>query len=180
MRFKVDIIFVFFVSFPVKGMVFGPGCWINKWMICPFIISLAVFALRIWNFLDIRTSKLEQLGGPNKNLPDRRIFLKYLNPFPFLLILLFSYVVYLCLCLCKFINKVDYTTSLWHLSLFWDHSRYAPSQWEMLFQWNDVSHWLGAYLDWTLFIALLNTAWFKDAIVVTKTHPTHLGKLWLR
>ena len=101
---------------------FGDMCDRQNWRLHP---TAAVFALRIWNFPDIRTSTLEQLGGPNKNLPDRRIFLKYLNPFPFLLILLillFSYVVYSCLCLCKFINKVDYTTSLWHLSLFWDLS----------------------------------------------------------
>ena len=29
-------------------------------------------------------------------------------------------------------------------------SVYAPSQWETLLQCNDVSHWLGAYLDWSL------------------------------
>ena len=31
-----------------------------------------------------------------------------------------------------------------------DQSRYAPSQWETSLQCNDVSHWLGAYLDWSL------------------------------
>ena len=29
-------------------------------------------------------------------------------------------------------------------------SRYAPSQWEMSLQCNNISHWLGAYLDWSL------------------------------
>ena len=31
-----------------------------------------------------------------------------------------------------------------------DQSRYAPSQWEMSLQCNNVSDWLGAYLDWSL------------------------------
>ena len=33
---------------------------------------------------------------------------------------------------------------------FRDQPRYAPNQWEMLLQYNNVSHWLGAYLDWSL------------------------------
>ena len=31
-----------------------------------------------------------------------------------------------------------------------DLSRYAPSPWEASLYCNDVSHWLGAYLDWSL------------------------------
>ena len=31
--------------------------------------------------------------------------------------------------------------------LYRDQSRYAPSQWVMSLHCNDVSHWLGAYLD---------------------------------
>ena len=31
-----------------------------------------------------------------------------------------------------------------------DQSSYAPSQWETSLHCNDVSHWLGAYLDWCL------------------------------
>ena len=31
-----------------------------------------------------------------------------------------------------------------------DQSRYVPSPWETSLQCNDVSHWLGAYLDWSL------------------------------
>ena len=31
-----------------------------------------------------------------------------------------------------------------------DQFKYGPSQWEMLLQCNDISHWLGAYLDWSL------------------------------
>ena len=35
-----------------------------------------------------------------------------------------------------------------------DQSRYSPSQWETSLQCNDVSHWLGAYLDWSLYTSL--------------------------
>ena len=35
-----------------------------------------------------------------------------------------------------------------------DQPRYAPSQWETSLQCNDVSHWLGAYLDWSLWYHL--------------------------
>ena len=31
-----------------------------------------------------------------------------------------------------------------------DQSRYAPNQSEMSLQCNDISHWLGAFLDWSL------------------------------
>ena len=31
-----------------------------------------------------------------------------------------------------------------------DQSRFASSQWETSLQCNEVSHWLGAYLDWSL------------------------------
>ena len=31
-----------------------------------------------------------------------------------------------------------------------DQSRYAPSQWEISLHCNDISHWLGTYLDWSL------------------------------
>ena len=31
-----------------------------------------------------------------------------------------------------------------------DQPRYAPSQWKTSLQCNDVSHWMGAYLDWSL------------------------------
>ena len=31
-----------------------------------------------------------------------------------------------------------------------DQSMNAPSQWEMSLQYNDVSHWLDTYLDWSL------------------------------
>ena len=46
----------------------------------------------------------------------------------------------------------------WLISLYMDriyhhsryHFRYAPSQWETSLHCNDVSHWLGAYLNWSL------------------------------
>ena len=31
-----------------------------------------------------------------------------------------------------------------------NHSVYAPSQWEMALQCNAISHWLGAYTEWSL------------------------------
>ena len=37
----------------------------------------------------------------------------------------------------------------WCYKCIKDQSRYAPSQWETLSHFNDVSHWLGAYLDWS-------------------------------
>ena len=44
---------------------------------------------------------------------------------------------------------LGYKTS-WQYDLLRDKSRYAPTQWEMLLHCNDISHWLGAYLDWSL------------------------------
>ena len=35
---------------------------------------------------------------------------------------------------------------------FRDQSRYAPSQWETSLHCNDVFHWLGAYLEWSLLL----------------------------
>ena len=49
---------------------------------------------------------------------------------------------------------------IWQISFsrFRDQSRYAPSQWEMLLQCNDVSHWLGPYLDWSLKLIVHNSS----------------------
>ena len=33
-----------------------------------------------------------------------------------------------------------------------DHFVYAPSQWDMVLQWNVDSHWLGTYTRWSLYI----------------------------
>ena len=40
---------------------------------------------------------------------------------------------------------------LWVLCTTRDQSRYVPSQWETLLQCNDISHWLGTHLDWSLY-----------------------------
>ena len=36
-----------------------------------------------------------------------------------------------------------------------DYFVYAPSQWETALQCNAVSHWLGAYIDWSLWAVLI-------------------------
>ena len=48
-------------------------------------------------------------------------------------------------------------------SIIMDQSRYVPSQWEMSLQCNNVSHWLGVCLDWSMmprwmFALLTNTS----------------------
>ena len=47
-------------------------------------------------------------------------------------------------------NMAGWCWSFLHISR--QQSRYAPSQWETLLQCNNVSHWLGAYLNWSLHI----------------------------
>ena len=48
---------------------------------------------------------------------------------------------------------------LWHLllsnvtSVY--ESRYAPSQWDSSLRCNNVSHWLGTYLDWSLLVFMI-------------------------
>ena len=44
---------------------------------------------------------------------------------------------------------------MWKQNLHRDQSRYAPSQWETLLNCNNISHWLGTYLNWP---QLTNTA----------------------
>ena len=36
---------------------------------------------------------------------------------------------------------------------FRNMSRYVPSQWEMSLHCNDISHWQGTYLNWSLWLA---------------------------
>ena len=38
------------------------------------------------------------------------------------------------------------------LQMVRDHSMYAPSQWEMALHCNAISHWLGAYSEWSLMV----------------------------
>ena len=42
----------------------------------------------------------------------------------------------------------------WCLGSFREHFVYAPSQWETVLQCNAVSHWLGAYAEWSLILVL--------------------------
>ena len=44
-----------------------------------------------------------------------------------------------------------------------DQSRCAPSQWEVSWHCNNISHWLGAYLDWSL----------KTAVPKLQTHLSY-------
>ena len=37
-----------------------------------------------------------------------------------------------------------------------DQSSYTPNQWETSLQCNDVSHWLGAYINWSLDCGILS------------------------
>ena len=48
-----------------------------------------------------------------------------------------------------------------------DQSRYVPGQWETSLQCNDVSHWLGAYLDWSLHAIWLHRSGSTLAQVMT-------------
>ena len=41
-----------------------------------------------------------------------------------------------------------------------DQSRYAPNQWETLLQCDKVSHWLGTYQDWSLWLP-----WFRWSLL---------------
>ena len=54
-----------------------------------------------------------------------------------------------CTCTDKDLAMITITVSADGPMLDRDQSRYTPSQWETSLQCNDVSHWLGAYLDWS-------------------------------
>ena len=77
----------------------------------------------------------------------------------------------------------------WHYSVvqynkIWDQSRYAPSQLETLLHCNDICHWLGAYLDWSLQDIAYTTAIIqklhKLESVLTNDTPflALTGELW--
>ena len=80
---------------------------------------------------------------------------------------------------CQWSNPEGYQKvpgSLQHLlyrSSSWcrEQSRYIPSQWETLLQCNDISHWLGTYLDWSLFM------WWPF-ISAQVSHPCHKIHVW--
>ena len=58
----------------------------------------------------------------------------------------------------QFLNP-SLTTMTSHLHYPRDQSRYAPSPWETSLHCNDVPHWLGAYLDWSLLSILYRSCW---------------------
>ena len=45
--------------------------------------------------------------------------------------------------------SISHNRNAWNRE-YRDRSRYVPSQWETSLQCNNVSHWLGTYLDWSL------------------------------
>ena len=47
-----------------------------------------------------------------------------------------------------------------------DQSRYSPCQWETSLHCNDISHWLGAYLHWSLWKNRILNAMFEESINV--------------
>ena len=69
-----------------------------------------------------------------------------------------------------------------------DQPRYAPSQWETALHCNDISHWLGAYLDWSLYhvniwLDILNHIWpqvikctMPALVILRQYHYQFLGE----
>ena len=60
--------------------------------------------------------------------------------------------------------SVGITSSQWNCDPEFccrDHFVYAPSQWQIMLQCNVISHWLGAYTEWTLLLLL----WYGDNFV---------------
>ena len=62
------------------------------------------------------------------------------------------------------------------ISLGEDQSRYLSSQWETLLHCNDVSHWLGAHLGWSLYFhnhlpMLITLSYHEDANSVITGGP---------
>ena len=56
-----------------------------------------------------------------------------------------------------------------------DQPKYAPSQWEPSLQCNDVSHWVGAYLDWFLQGPVMQKAFPCYDITITR----NTYRVWL-
>ena len=72
-------------------------------------------------------------------------------------------------------------TTISHLQYPRDLSRYAPSPWETSLHCNDVSHWLSAYLDWSLLAVsiLYQSCWpIQRSHIVMKSAP-HISWLLL-
>ena len=65
---------------------------------------------------------------------------------------------------------------------FRDHFVYAPSQWEMALQCNAISHWLGAYTEWSLWTTTKNRkVWIVSTLLQAccMTELTVQAKLFL-
>ena len=60
-----------------------------------------------------------------------------------------------------------------------DQSRYGPSQWETSLHCNDVSHWLDAYLDWSLQLCMCASSWLATIFHMFASYLVHsLALLW--
>ena len=71
-------------------------------------------------------------------------------------------------------------TTISHLHYPRDLSRYAPSPWETSLHCNDVSHWHGAYRDWSLREYPLSVMFFNTAFSQSNEKyppPPHIS--WL-
>ena len=72
-----------------------------------------------------------------------------------------------------------YNWWLWYNETCRDQSRYLPSQWETSLQCNDVSHWLGTYLDWTWLGHGKNKAFFMNRLVLELENLFHFRQYYL-
>ena len=59
-----------------------------------------------------------------------------------------------------------------------DQSSYAPSQWESSLHCNNISHWLGAYLDWSLRQVSACLHGTHTRPVSSNTEPACHTKMW--
>ena len=60
-----------------------------------------------------------------------------------------------------------------------DQSRCVPSQWETLLHCNDISHWLGTHLDWSLFYAVCMAFTHWDmSVLKNKPKILHISSAW--
>ena len=59
--------------------------------------------------------------------------------------------IYLLMAVCLFESDAHKVTSFYpKFIMSRDQSTCVPNQWQTLLHCNDISHWLGAYLDWSL------------------------------
>ena len=117
---------------------------------------------------NINTWKLEQNGWYYANNISKWIF------FCDSISLYFVHAAQQTICIQWFRQRLgidqDFCIYIRHIR---DPSRYAPSQWETSLHCNDVSHWLGAYLDWSLHMRVIHccrdhqilTVWFQVTLV---------------